>query len=255
MIFFEGSKILVLLINEDANLEAVQEVIKDIEWAALNNLIGIVETTDNSIRLEKLSEYLTKFPPSTYYYCLKASTHRNLKQFEEAKRDYLNSLAFDENNVEALNGLGFLYDKQFDNKDAAKSCYEKALTTEPKQNIVRLNLGTLLDDKFKDKEAAKNQYEIILSYDSNEYRAHNNLGNYYSRATGDTNRQKIIFHYEKAIEINPLYFDAYFNYGCFLQEINQREKSRLMLQKAKSLLKEGNQYLTLIDLLMAKSYK
>jgi Tfp pilus assembly protein PilF len=254
MTFFEGSTILVLLVNKDADLPAMQDVVEAIEWESLNNLAQIMEISDNSNSLQKLNDHLTKFPPSTYYYTLKASTYQNLKQFEEAKRDYLNALFFDENNIEALGSLGFLYDKEFDNKEEARSCYEKVLTIEPNQTIVRLNLGVLLDNKFKDKEAAKNQYEIILSYNSNEHRAHNNLGNYYRDFSDNANRQKVIFHFERAIEINPLYIEAYFNYGSFLQTINQKEKSRVILLKAKELLKEEEPLSIVVDRLIDQTY-
>ncbi len=254
MTFFEGSTIIVLLVSEDADLNGVEEMKKSIEWEAVNNLAQIMETSDNSNRLKKLNEHLTKFPPSTYYYALKGSTHRNLKQFEEAKINYLNSLSLDTNNIEALNGLGLLYDYQFDDKDQARNYYEKALTIEPNQTIVRLNLGVLLDKKFKDKEAAKNQYEIILSYDSNEYKAHNNLANYYRSFSDDINRGKAVFHFERAIEITPTFIDAYLNYGSFLQTINQKEKSRMILQKVKKLLKGEEPILIVVNRLIDQTY-
>lgn len=237
MTFFEGATILVFFVNEDADLNAVQQAKQNIEWDALNNLAEIVEISDNVTRLEKLNEYLIKFPPSTYYYSLKASTHSSLKQYKEAKKDYLNALVLDINNTGVFNNLGQLYEHQFDNKEEAKICYEKALAIDPNLTITRLNLGTLLDSKFEDKDSAKKQYEIILSYDSNECRAHNNLANYYRSFSDEISRQKTMVHFEKAIEVNSNYIDAYLNYGSFLQTINQNKKSIEILQMAKRLNK------------------
>lgn len=252
MFFFEGAMILVLFISEGADLNAIQQVNQNIEWEALDNLLAIVKISDNVTRLEKLNEYLAKFPPSTHYYSLKGSTYRDLKQFEEAKKEYLKSLTLDSNNVEALHSLAYLYDHKFDNKEEARTYYEKALAIEPTLTVGRLNLGMLLDSKFDDKEAAKDQYEIILSYDSNEVRAHNNLANYYRSFSDRDSQLKTIFHFKKAIKINPTYIDAYLNYGSFLQEMNQKAKSREILEIAK-LLSTSEQESKIIDRLLEQT--
>lgn len=219
---------------------------EDFTWAI--DLLRITSLDTLNKKEIALDEYLAKHQPSSYYYAVKAQMYSKATKYEQAKINYLLSIKFKPDNFEALNNLGDLYERVFEDYNNAKEYYLKAIEAEPKLTIARLNLGVLLSHHFNDKEGAKKQYEYILSYDPNEARAHNNIANYY-KTDIKSNKSKIIYHLRKAIEINPNYIEAYLNYANFLKLNGQIELGNEFYEKAKSLDKTGH-YKDLIDALL-----
>ncbi|HEY5591779.1 MAG TPA: tetratricopeptide repeat protein [Paludibacter sp.] len=237
------------ILKKEKYLPILQELgFEDLTWAY--DLVSIL-LLDSMVKKEiALDEYLDKYPPNSFYYAIKAGTYKRAGKFEQAKANYILSIKLDPNNYEAQNNLGQLYEIRFKDYDKAKECYIKAISAKPELSIARLNLGVLLSNIFKDNEGAKEQYEEILKFDPNEERAHNNLGTYYRfKSDGVEYSQKIIYHLEKAIEINPKYIEAYINYGNYYKTKGDLAKGNEIYKRAKIADKEGR-YTKVLDLLL-----
>jgi tetratricopeptide (TPR) repeat protein len=203
------------------------------------DLLGIahVESVDEKDLL--LDQYAAKYSPNTYYHVVKGNNLKKQAKFDQAKFNYLEAIRLKPDNFEALNNLGFLYDKVLKDYDNARKCYEAAIRANPEMTVSRLNLGVLKNSKFNDPEGAKRQYEKILSYDPDCAKAHNNLANYYRNPkTYKKNFEQIKFHLMKAIEIDPEYTEAYMNLGNAFKLMGEMEEGnryyRLALEHDKT---------------------
>jgi len=155
--------------------------------------------------------------------------------------NYLQAIKVDPNNSQALNNMGWLNDRIFNIKEAAKQFYVKAIAADEKFTAARLNLGVLLSDKYQDEEGAKEQYDAVLSYDPSVAKAHNNLGNL-ARRSDITNKvnEKAAYHFNKAIQLDPKLVDAYVNLGNLLKVGGKIEEGNKLYRKAKRIAKNRN---------------
>jgi len=210
------------------------------EVSFLTDLIKVALSKSVEKRELLLDEYITKYPPNTFYYTSKAVTYTMSGKFEQAKFNYLQAIKLKPNNYEALNNLGLLYQDVFQNISKAQEYFENAIKAEPKLTVARLNLAILRSRFFNDEKSAKFQYDRILSYDPKEPKAHNNLGNYYRGVKGEiADDLKAEYHYKKAIELNPEYIEAYINYGNFLKTHGKLDAGDKLYKKALELDLEG----------------
>src|SRR5690606_21135871 len=106
------------------------------------------------------------------------------------------SLKLNPENAYTLNNLGFLIDSQFNNPKKAIEYYKKAIDLNPKLVISRINLALTYNKEGK-VEKARKEYLKILKISPYDVDAHNNLGNIYRTLR---NKEKAIYHFEKAIE-------------------------------------------------------
>ncbi|MDP1466107.1 tetratricopeptide repeat protein, partial [Klebsiella pneumoniae] len=77
----------------------------------------------------------------------------------------------------------------------------KAIDLNPNLIIARINLALTFNKEGRI-EKAKKEYLKILKISPSDVDAHNNLGNIYRALK---NKEKAIYHFEKAIEYNPKY--------------------------------------------------
>ena len=98
------------------------------------------------------------------------------------------------------------YDKE--DYPNALAVYRQALEFQPHNPKIHCNLGFLYWGKGETEEAMKS-YELAIKYDENYDIAYNNLGVIYLDDLGRVNKSIELF--QKAIESNPNYALAYFN--------------------------------------------
>jgi Tfp pilus assembly protein PilF len=238
--FFEGANIYVLLHPNNVDQEKVKQQNEVLEWEGLKALQEISMIVDLNERVTGLESYLKKFPPTTFYYSTKGITEYKLKNFTACEINLLYALKLDRRNIDALNGLAYLYHHILPDTTKAKHYYIRAIEAAPEYTNLRLNFAQFLSQKDNNQIGAKIQFEKILSYDLNDSRAHNNLANYYRRKNQTKFKGKIIFHLQEAIRLNPSYIEAYLNYGNFLQLNGEKEKSSAVFLKAKTLTDDVN---------------
>jgi tetratricopeptide (TPR) repeat protein len=208
-------------------------------WAY--ELLAISNLKDQNAKELALDAYLMHFSANTYYYTIKGVSCSDSKKFKQAALNYLQAIKLDPNNSQALNNLGWLNDRIFNNKDVAKQYYEKSIVVDEKFTVARLNLGTLLSDKYQDKDGAKEQYDLILSYDPSVAKAHNNLGNLARKKDiiGKVN-EEAVYHFNRAIQLDPKLIEAYVNLGNLLKVSGKIEEGNKLYRKAKRIAKNPN---------------
>lgn len=177
-----------------------------------------------------IEKHLQNFGESYLALSTKAQIKSNLGKKEEAKYLYEKSIKLNPNNAYALNNLGFLIYKQFNNPKKAIDYYKKAIQLNPKLIVSRINLAMAYEKEGKI-EKSKKEYIKILKISPFDVDAHNNLGNIY-RSLHE--KEKAIFHFEKAIEYNPKYPNAYLNLGNYYDvQLNDFEKAVQYYEMAK----------------------
>lgn len=201
------------------NYKSIIEKIGGIDISPLLELLSITMLKDINKKDTLIDKWFDENKPNSEAYSIKAEIAKDRGNFDKAKYNYIKAIELNEENFMALNNYGFILYELKENFDDAKVYFEKAINISPNLTEARLNLGVLLSNHFKDYDSAKNQYEEIIKYNPLESRAYNNLANYYKlKSPTKNNNYKVCYLYEKAIEINPDYFDARLNYGSFLSE-------------------------------------
>lgn len=209
---------------------------------AILELLSIVNIENLEHREIALDEYLKNNPESGHYYSIKAGTAKEAGKFDQAIHYYKKGLELDPTHYELLNNLGQILEHKKDDFEAAKNLYERAIKSIPDTDVARLNLGVLLRRCYDDEEGARRQYEAILDFEPNNAKAHNNLSNYYKRQdASEEELDKAEYHLKKAIESDPNYIDALFNYGNFLKVYRKKiEEGNDLYRRILELDKEGN---------------
>jgi len=198
------------------NYKSIIEKIGGVDVSPLIELLSITKLKDINKKDTLIDKWFDENKPNSEAYSIKAEIAKCRGNFDKAKYNYIKAIELNEENFMALNNYGFLLYELKENLDEAKLCFEKAIDISPNLTEARLNLGVLLSKYFEDYDGAKNQYEEIIKYNPLESRAYTNLANYYLTKG---NNYKVCNLYEKAIAINPDYFEGRLFYGCFLSEI------------------------------------
>jgi len=115
------------------------------------------------------------------------------KDFDEAKKALGSALIIDENNVDALQKMGFV-------------CMESEEYTE-----------------------AKESYEKLLSLDADDDMAHALLANVLHKLKDEESAEK---HHEKAIKLDPEYAPHHFNYANTLYDLGRMKEALVGYTKA-----------------------
>ena len=201
------------------NYKSIIEKIGGVDVSPLIELLAITMLKDINKKDTLIDKWFDENKPNSEAYSIKAEIAKCRGNFDKAKYNYIKAIELNEENFIALNNYGFLLSQLKENLDDAKLYFEKAIDISPNLTEARLNLGVLLSSHFKDYEGAKNQYEEIIKYNPLESKAYNNLANYYKfKSSTKDNNYKVCYLYEKAITINPDYFEARLSYGSFLSE-------------------------------------
>lgn len=124
------------------------------------------------------------------------------------------------------------YDKE--DYGNALAIYRKALELEPHNSKIHCNLGFLYWGKAETEEAI-NSYELAIKYNKNYDIAYNNLGVIYLDDLGRVN--KAIDLFKKAVEVNPSYALAYFNLARATSIIGDKVEAAKLYQMAQDINK------------------
>lgn len=151
-------------------------------------------------------------------YFWKGMVFEIINEQEKAKSSYQTAIEIDAQYYDALHHLANIYAKELDPK--AKTFYDAALNIEPMSFEVLRNKGLYLLS-IEDYEGALNSFQSILSFDAICEECYYNMGNVYIAAfrddmpqySKDTTTAQAIVYFEKAVEINKQYEDAFYNLG------------------------------------------
>jgi len=141
-------------------------------------------------------------------------------------------LVIDQNPREVLahTALGNFFQEM--NDPLAISYYKNALEITPNDKLLNYNLGKLYQD-LGELDLAKEQYQNLITIDPNSYPAYNNLG--YIAFYFENNYEEAVRLYSKAIELNPTYYQAWFNRGLAYEWMDDFKNARKDYQQSLSI--------------------
>ena len=161
--------------------------------------------------------YLKKFETAEFYFrnliLIKEDANlfynygkilKELGKYDEAIKNFLNSIKLKPNFSEAYNNIANIY-VALESNSEAEHYYKKALQTNENNLEAYFNLANLYKDN-KNFDEAKNLYLIIINKNPSNYQATHNLGTINS-ILGDFDEAKKNF--ETALELNIFNFESY----------------------------------------------
>lgn len=117
--------------------------------------------------LEVYNQVLAIEPSNTAVMLAKSYIHYNLGDYKEYESILLKVLELSEDNVEALNGLGYFYAERLQKLDKAKELLSRALELEPKNYFILDSMGWLYF-QLKDYPKAVEYLELAFEIEADE---------------------------------------------------------------------------------------
>jgi tetratricopeptide (TPR) repeat protein len=155
-------------------------------------------------------------------------------RLDEAKKIYLQILAIDVRDADALHLLG-LAEHQAGHSAVAEKMIRRAIAIKTNEAIYRSNLGLVLQAQGRAREAVA-EYRLALKIRPEFVEAYNNLGN----ALGELGQlDEAISSYNRALDLRPDYAEACSNLGKALFSQGKLEDARAWIERALS-LRPGN---------------
>jgi len=176
-------------------------------------------------RVLKENQYL----PRPYY--VKGKIYESLGNMKLAESSYQTAIEMDANYYAAMIQLGLIYARQ--QNDLAITYYDAALEIYPESMEAVRNKGLYLHFANKPLEARIYFYKM-LEIDSTFEEAYFNIGNTYVgiyrddmvQYTKDTIVEKALENFQKAVDINPRYVQAWYNMGLGYEVIGDKQNAR-----------------------------
>jgi len=162
-------------------------------------------------------------------YYLKGMVFQEKKDTALAKSSFKTALEQENDYYEAYIQLGLLYYNE--PNDLAKGYFKNALRVKPKSLEALYNYAIYSQDNGEYNEAIGTYYEILTIQKYRE--PYFNLG--YIHQEYLKVYDVAIENYTKAIEIEPNYYDAYYNRGLCFEEIDENEKAEADFRKTLSI--------------------
>ena len=161
----------------------------------------------------------------------------NQNNLDAAICSYQNAYTMTPEDIDIYINLGSaFYDKE--DYDNAVTVYRKALELDPENSKIHCNLGFLHWGKGNTEEAIK-EYELAIKYDENYDIAYNNLGVIYLDDLGRV--QKAIELFKKSAETNPNYALAHFNLARAITIVGDKIEAAKLYQIAQDINKVTNE--------------
>ena len=161
----------------------------------------------------------------------------NQNDLDAAICSYQNAYTLTPEDIDIYINLGSaFYDKE--DYENAVAVYRKALELEPENAKIHCNLAFLHWGKGDTEEAIK-EYELSIKYDENYDIAYNNLGVIYLDDLGRI--QKAIELFKKSAEINPNYALAHFNLARAITIVGDKIEAAKLYQIAQDINKVTNE--------------
>jgi tetratricopeptide (TPR) repeat protein len=186
------------------------------------------EKLHNEAFIAKLKNNKSQVIPNEFTTMLKeASNAYSRKDFESAKKLYIETYKKYPLYSDALNGLGVVYRSLGDIKSAI-NLYIKAIKLDPLNGFIYNNLSNAFKSVGKNNEAIKASYDAIRS-DRNNGEFYNNIGLLFEKVK-DTNQA--IEAYKAAVRVDPKNTKAINNLGVLLYNLKRYDESAKVFQIA-----------------------
>lgn len=214
----------------------------------IHNNLGIClkeqDLIDEAINEYKKAIEINTEDSAPAYSNLALLQHEKYKLYNEAEKNYLNSLERNYTSSVTHANYGNLlaeinnYSKSIFHYTEALKYYSSLTESEIKLNSIYYSLAHLFHTKIKDFSKAKENYHACIKLNSNNFQAHCNFAVLLINEFKDFNLAE--FHYKEALKINPKDYITLNNIGNFY--IRHRNNEVLAEHYYKESLKFNDKY-------------
>ncbi|SDQ06156.1 Tetratricopeptide repeat-containing protein [Chryseobacterium soldanellicola] len=230
---------LALLQHEKYKLydEAEKNYLKSLEYyytcsvAHANYANLLVEMNNYSKSIFHYEEALKYYSPNesnielySIYYSLSFVFHTKIKNFDAAKKNYLECLRLNSENFKAHCNFAVLLIHEFKDFNQAEFHYKEALKINPKDHITLNNIGNFYMKQMDNEILAEHYYNEAIKFNNLYTQPYIGLG--ILNFEKDILKSKLFF--EKALEIDPKFSQAHFYYAKLLSsKFNDPENAKI----------------------------
>ena len=207
-----------------------------LEYDSINSdaLLLLAELKAASSEPEKAMVYVNRVLKENQYlprpYYVKGKIYESLGNMKLAESSYQTAIEMDANYYAAMIQLGWIYAQRQD--DLALTYYDAALEIYPESMEAIRNKGLFYHFANRPLEA-RIYFNKMLEIDSTFEEAYFNIGNTYvgiyrddmEQYTKDTIVEKAIENFQKAVNINPGYIQAWYNLGLGYEVKGEKEQA------------------------------
>ncbi len=224
-----------------------------------SKFVGAIECYERALRIEPnyaaahsnlgvVKQQTGRLPEAIAHYRQALEIDRNLAETasnlgsaladagetEEAIAEYERALSLNPNCAEALINLGLLREEQGDVAEGVR-CYEQAIQVNPNCAAAYLNLGIALEERGEEGEAGANydraiaNYERAIDLDPNYFDALHNLA-YCSIRQGRV--ADAIAYYDRALALQPNLAETDLAIGSWLSNQDKLDEAKAFCQQA-----------------------
>jgi len=192
----------------------------------LNSVVSFIKSGEIKNAIELINVLIESYPNAPILYNLMGISLNSISKFDMAAAMFTKAVKMKPDYAEAFYNLGSSQ-KKIGALKAAIVSYKKAIEIKPNYLDAYNNLGNIYKDLGRLNEAI-DSYEWAISYGPEYVIAHINLALLYS----SFKLEKALFHFKKAISINPNIPEAHFSLGTILASLGQKNESIKSYEKA-----------------------
>lgn len=160
-------------------------------------------------------------------YFIQGMNFKEMNAMPNAIKSFQKAIDFDPQYYKAFIELGFIY---AENRDPLAAAYfQGALNIQPK-SVEALYALAMFYQNTEQIEKAYQTYDILVEADSTFKYAYYNKG--YLKLVYDEDYKTAILFFEKAIRLDPQYFEAYYNTGLAYEMMKQYAEARKYYKKS-----------------------
>ena len=180
-----------------------------------------------SLVLEKSNQLVANFPNIEILHLLRGAAQINLHEHSDAIKSYLKVIEINENNFDAYNNLGIMYENT-NNFSAAIKNFKSAVRIDPFRFEVHFNLGNIYR-KLNDLQAAIASYTLATDIRPDFPEALCNKGSCLSELDNDL---AALDCFQSAVKIDPGYVEAHNNKSVSLKKLGQLSAAKNSAHRA-----------------------
>lgn len=175
----------------------------------------------DDLREKNADDYSIAFTESSIAYRAK-KYKKSRKILEDTIRKYPDA-------YQSYHNLGVLISNFFNDKETARTHYEKAIELNPGYAAAHAALASVLNDDFQDYVGARRQYEAALAIDPDRATTQYNMAVLLSKQFREFDKAKV--HFEKALALNPTDATTYYAYGVMYGRMKDYSTARRYHEK------------------------
>ena len=177
-------------------------------------------------------------PMNDKHHVIMAKIQCGLKQYDNARNEYLMALKLNTNNLTAYKYIGILYEQHFDDPQKAKKYFKKYVRANPTNDYVWLRLSQIYI-QLKQYKKAEIALLNCLEIDVNKASVHYTMG-LVQMQQGVNRYERAHNHFRKAVNIKPMVAKYQHYYGLICDKLGYHHAANKSFRMAVKLEKDKN---------------